>query len=159
MHKILVLFIVVFCCQRPEPTQFSEAALNDTFIGLDGTETVFKNILAKHPNKTIVIDVWANWCRDCIVGLPKIKALQAAHPEVVFLFLSLDKTQSSWKKGLEKHAIKGQHYYMQSGWDGAFGTFIDLDWIPRYMVVKPNGNITLFKAIKADDDAIAIALK
>ena len=40
---------------------------------------------------------------------------------------------------------------MASGWEGDFATFVDLDWIPRYMVVDADGTIELFKAIKMDD--------
>ena len=28
---------------------------------------------------------------------------------------------------------------MQSGWKGAMGTFLDLDWIPRYMIIDKQG--------------------
>ena len=47
---------------------------------------------------------------------------------------------------------------MQSGWKGAFGTFLDLDWIPRYMVIDKQGNIKLFKATKATDIKIIEAI-
>jgi hypothetical protein len=40
---------------------------------------------------------------------------------------------------------------MPSGWDGPFVDFIDLDWISRYMVIGPEGNIKLFKAIKVNN--------
>ena len=34
---------------------------------------------------------------------------------------------------------------------GEFGQSIDLDWIPRYILVDADGNIALKKAIVADD--------
>lgn len=34
-------------------------------------------ILEAHKGKTVVVNVWASWCKDCIVGLPNLKALQA----------------------------------------------------------------------------------
>ena len=91
--------------------------------------------------------------------MPKVKALQKQYPNATYLFLSLDKKQTVWKKGIKKYKVTGEHYFMQSGWDGAFGAFVNLDWIPRYMVVDSNGNIKLFKATKANDKAIAKALK
>ena len=45
---------------------------------------------------------------------------------------------------------------MQSGWKGPFGEFLDLDWIPRYLVIDKQGNIKLFKATKAKDKNIII---
>ena len=33
------------------------------------------------------------------------------------------------KRAFKKHELRGDHYYMQSGWKGAMGKFLDLDWI------------------------------
>ena len=162
MHKmnyILVILLTFFSCNTEKPTQFSEEALNDTFITLQGENIQFKDILNKHKGQTILIDVWASWCRDCIKGMPKIKKIQEENPDVVYLFLSLDKNINSWKKGIDKYQVKGEHYYMQSGWKGSFGEFLDLDWIPRYMVVDKQGDIKLYKAIKATDNNIIKSLR
>lgn len=158
MMKYIVLFFLVMslssCNAKDKPQVFSEAALNDTFIALDGTTVTFQSILNKHKGKTILIDIWASWCGDCVKGMPIVKAIQNNHKDVVYLFLSLDKGVDRWKKGIDKYNVNGQHYYMQSGWEGAFGSFVDLDWIPRYMVVDANQKITLFKATKASDTNI-----
>jgi len=159
MNIFLVILLTFFSCNTEKPTQFSEEALNDTFITLQGENIQFKDILSKYEGQTILIDVWAAWCRDCIKGMPKLKTLQEDNPDIVYLFLSLDRSVNSWKKAIDKHDVKGKHYYMQSGWDGPFGEFLDLDWIPRYMVVDKQGNIKLYKAIKATDKNILKSIK
>lgn len=155
--KYIAILFLLLSCNTEKPTQFSQEALQDTFITLDGTALPFQDILAQYKGKTVLIDVWASWCRDCIKGIPKVKKLQEEHSEVAYVFLSLDKTDSSWKNGIKKYQLSGDHYYMKSGWKGAFGKFLDLDWIPRYLVLDKEGNIKLFKAIKADDPKIAEA--
>ncbi|WP_240964224.1 TlpA family protein disulfide reductase [Flavivirga algicola] len=150
MNFLLILFISFFSCNTKSPTQFSVAALNDIFITQEGDSITFEDILENHQGKTLLIDVWASWCRDCIEGMPKIKDLQKEYNDVSYIFLSLDKTQKAWKKGIKKHQVEGAHYFMQSGWEGAFGKFLDLDWIPRYMIVDAKGSIKLFEAVKAD---------
>jgi thiol-disulfide isomerase/thioredoxin len=157
MNKIKqlgLICLVFFSCTAQEPKTFSKEALNDTFITLQGETVTFKDILEAHKGKTLVIDIWASWCSDCIGGMPKVKALQQEHQEVAYIFLSLDRNQKAWKKGIEKYNVVGDHYFMQSGWKGPFGTFVDLDWIPRYMVVDKEGNIKLYKAVEADDTKI-----
>ncbi|WP_100615996.1 TlpA family protein disulfide reductase [Confluentibacter citreus] len=156
---ILILVVSFFSCKTDIPTKFSDEALNDTFITLEGDSIPFKDILQAHEGKTIVIDVWASWCSDCIKGMPKVKVLQDDFKDVVYLFLSLDRSQESWKKGIEKYNVQGAHYFMQSGWKGPFGTFVELDWIPRYMIINPDGTIKVFKAIEADDNKLIEALK
>ncbi|WP_299556287.1 TlpA disulfide reductase family protein [Seonamhaeicola sp.] len=158
MNILLVLLISLFSCAEP-PTQFSEAALNDTFITLDGDEIPFQSILEKHKGKTILIDVWASWCGDCLRGMPKVKELQGEYDDVVYVFLSLDRGQDAWKKGIKKHHVVGDHYYMQSGWKGPFGNFLDLDWIPRYLVINEASEIVVFDVIKANDKKLIQALK
>lgn len=151
---LLCLFTLINCKAQEAPTQFSQEALNDTFINIKGKQVTFASILKEHKDKTIIIDVWASWCRDCIKGIPKVAQLQQNNPETAFLFLSLDKTEAAWKRGVAKYNLKGEHYYMQSGWKGPFGTFLDLDWIPRYMVIGKTGEIKVYRAIKADDKII-----
>ncbi len=156
---LLVCVTICNCKAQDTPKQFSEKALNDTFITLEGDSLSFSAILDKYKGKTLLIDVWASWCKDCIQGMPKVKKLQQEYPDVVFVFLSLDKSVEGWKKGIEKYGVTGEQYYMQSGWKGDFGNFLDLDWIPRYMVVDGNQNITLYKAVKATDKNIKNKLK
>ncbi len=162
MYKISYLLIVllsVFSCNTEAPTQFSETALNDTFITQNGESVAFKTILEAHKGKTIVIDIWASWCGDCLQGMPKVKALQSEYKDVVYVFLSLDKNQDAWKRGIKRHDVNGEHYFMQSGWKGAFGNFVNLNWIPRYMVINEVSEIVVFDVIKADDDKLIEALK
>jgi hypothetical protein len=47
---------------------------------------------------------------------------------------------------------------LPKGKKSAFGNFVNIDWIPRYMVVDSKGNIKLFKAIEADNNQITKAL-
>lgn len=155
---ICIFFLSVSLYAQKE-VLFEEEALNDSFLSMEGSSITFEAILEKHRGKTILIDVWSSWCKDCIVGMPIVNALQIQHEDVVFLFLSMDKNIESWKKGIEKYHVKGEHYFVTSGWKGPFGSSIKLDWIPRYMVVGPEGHIQLYKAVKANDENIQKALK
>ncbi|RZK11707.1 MAG: redoxin domain-containing protein [Flavobacterium sp.] len=162
MRKIFLSLLVVFStlsCMQAQKTSFDKVALEDVMLTAQKEDITFSEILKKYEGKTVVIDVWASWCPDCIKGLPKVKELQKNNPDVVFLFISMDKTFENWIVGIEKHLIFGEHYMVKDGMKGVFGQSIDLDWIPRYMVVDPNGKIVLYKAVEADDAKIAEALK
>ena len=155
MNYLIVLLISLFSCNIEEyPKQFSEEALNDRFVTLQGDSVDFKSILEKHKGKTILIDIWASWCRDCIVGIPKVKELQSQYKDVVYVFLSLDRGEAAWRRGIEKYQVNGEHYYMPLAKKCPFADFVKIDWIPRYMVINKAGKIELFKAIKADDNNI-----
>ncbi|MBT8303968.1 MAG: TlpA family protein disulfide reductase [Bacteroidia bacterium] len=148
---LLFLFSFLYGCSFETPTSFPEEVLNDTMLQLDGSEIQFRDILRKHEGKKIVIDVWASWCKDCIVGFPKLKALQQEFPNTDFVFLSVDRNPAAWQRSLTRYDLKGDHYFIPDGQKGVFGDFMNSNWIPRYLVIDAQGNIELFKAKKADD--------
>ncbi len=149
----LLMLVVTMGCTQAQ-TEFSKTALNETLLNSEGSQTSFKEILKKHKGKTLVIECWASWCSDCVKAMPKVKELQAQHPEVDYVFVSMDKTSEKWKLGIEKHDLQGEHYLTNDGMKGVFGTAINLDWIPRYIVVDKHGKIALYRAIETDFDLI-----
>lgn len=161
MKKFIYVFILIvtFLSCKEDPKEFSEAALNDTFITLDGSSVTFKSILEANKGKTIVVDIWASWCSDCIQGMSKVKALQAEFKDVAYVFLSLDRGEASWKRGIKKHNVIGTHYYMPNAKKCAFADFVNISWIPRYMVINKAGEIVVFNVIEANDNKLIEALK
>ena len=158
--SILFLFIgFVFSCVSEKPKQFSKEVNLEMLIGLDNSKITLGEIIYNHKGKKILIDVWASWCKDCIIGFPKVKKIQKEFSDVVYLFLSADISNSSWKRAVKKYNLVGEHYNLPKGMnDGDFVDFINLGWIPRYMVIDEKGDITLFKATKASDKNIRKAL-
>ncbi len=157
--KTLIVLILFVTFAQAQQKSFSEAALNEKFFSENNVEISFSEILQQYKGKTVFIDIWASWCKDCIVGMPKVQKLREENPDVVFLFLSLDKETESWKNGIEKYGVVGENYFIPEGWKGDFCSSIDLDWVPRYMVVNPEGEISLYKAIETNDENLLKALK
>ena len=138
---------------------FSKTALSETLLTPDGNQTAFKEVLEKHKGKVLVIEIWASWCSDCVKAMPKVKELQTGNPNVDYIFISMDKTADKWKAGIEKHELSGDHYMANDGMKGVFGSAIDLDWIPRYIIVDKKGKIVLYRAIETGFDKIDSTLK
>ena len=161
MKKILILLVAVvsFSCSQAQKTAFSKEALSQTLLATDGNQVTFKNILKKHKGKTLVVEVWASWCGDCVKAMPKIKELQANNPNVSYVFISMDKTAENWKIGIAKHELQGDHFMANDQMKGVFGKAIDLDWIPRYIIIDKTGKIVLYRAIETDFEKINATLK
>lgn len=163
MKKLIWLLVCVFgflSCSNAQ-TNFSKKTLKMKLNDVNNKEVVFGDMLEKYKGKTIVMEVWASWCGDCVKAMPKMKELQANNPEAVYLFVSMDKEFEKWKAGIEKHDLKGEHIWANDPkmMKGAFGKSIDLDWIPRYMIIDKNQNIVLYRAIETDFDKINATLK
>lgn len=160
MKKIFLLLIIVFVSCSEDPKEFSEEANLEMLIGLDDSKITLREVLYQQKGKKIFIDVWASWCKDCIAGFPKVKKLQKEFPDVVFLYLSVDISNPSWKRAIEKYNLVGEHYNLPKGMnEGDFVDFINLNWISRYMVIDEKGQIQLFKATDPSDKKIIKALK
>lgn len=158
--KYIIVLLISFLSCKDDPKTFSEEALNDSFVNLDGNSVNFQSILDANKGKTIVIDIWASWCGDCLKGMPKVKALQKEFKaDVAYVFLSLDRGEDAWKRGIKKYDVKGHHYYMPNGKKCDFADFVNISWIPRYMVINKAGEIVVFDVIEADDDKLIEALK
>ena len=164
MKKLIMsIFVIalITSCSNAQKKAFSKEALSEKVVAFDGNEIQLQEILNQHKGKAIVIEFWASWCSDCVKAMPKIKALQAENPTVDYVFISLDKNAEKWKIGIEKHELKGDHYLIsdKDGMKGSFGKAVDLDWIPRYIIVDKTGKIALYRAIETDFDKINTTLK
>ena len=80
MKKILVLFTIIITsisCSNAQNKSFSKESQTQKLTDIDGKEVKFKEVLEKYKGKTIVMEVWASWCGDCVGAMPKVKELQA----------------------------------------------------------------------------------
>ena len=156
MKKFLILLICLtsISCKPPKNKQFTPEALNSLLINLEGTTVEFKKIVNQNKGKYIFIDVWAGWCPDCIKGLPGVKKLQKKYIETHFVFISLDRNINAWRNNIKRFSINGEHYYAKKGWKSKFASNINLDWIPRYIVIDPEGKVVVYRAIDTNDSDI-----
>ncbi len=160
MKKIFFLFIIILAGCSEDPKQFSEKANLEMLIGLDDSKITLREVLNDQKGKKVFIDIWASWCKDCIAGFPRVARLQNEFPDVVFLYLSVDISNPSWKRAIKKYNLKGEHYNLPKGMnEGDFVDFVNLSWISRYMVIDEKGDISLFKATDTSDKRIQEALK
>lgn len=139
--------------------EFSTITLNKEMTDINGNKLTFQSILEKHKGKTIVLDIWASWCPDCIKGFPAYTQIQKEYPKVAYVYISLDKTEDKWKEALKKYTLPGDHYYLQESMKGEFGQSIKLDWIPRYMVIDKEGTIANYKTTIATDTLFINTIK
>ncbi len=148
----LLFFIPIYSQNNPAPEYlnnklFSKDILEYQLVNLEEEKTSLKEIIANHKDKKIILDFWASWCRDCIKDFPSAKKLKSKTKNTDYVYISLDKTITDWKTGIENWNIEGDHYYLAEGWKSKLAKYIDLDWIPRYLVLDERGIIVVPKEV------------
>ena len=159
---ILLLFTISAFGQKV-PTEnkkaFSKEALAQKIVSLEGKKLSVSDVIKKHEGRILIIDFWASWCRDCILALPSTKELKEKNPEIDFVYFSLDRSHEQWKKGLEKYNISAnENYWFNEGWKNNFNNYIDLNWVPRFMVIDQKGGIAKYYSINPNDPEIQKAI-
>ncbi|MCE2440854.1 MAG: TlpA family protein disulfide reductase [Candidatus Latescibacteria bacterium] len=127
-----------------------------TLTDLDGHSVS----LSQFRGKVVFMDFWASWCGPCIANLPFLRSIKkrSADLPVVFVNLSLDESDSAWRKAIEKHKIKGVHVRTTGS---AVAKLYNVLGVPSYFLVDPQGRIVeqLTQLDLMDTDSVAEKIK
>ena len=117
-------------------TIFDISLLNPT-----GKKTSFSDFKGNY----IVVDFWASWCGPCFANIPALKKLMMdmKNKPIKFISVSLDKNIDNWKKSIKEHDFPGINLFDENG---LLSTFFKVLWVPRYVIIHPDGTV-------ADTDA------
>jgi thiol-disulfide isomerase/thioredoxin len=161
LSLLLVFSLTALCQNTPSPgyltTQdFPDSVKSLGLQNLEGRKLTFKEMLERYNGKKVIIDIWGSWCRDCIVGYPKLDNLrkEIGDDKIAYVFLSTDKDIEKWKNAIARFQIRGDHYLLDGAWNNVLANYIVLDWVPRYLVLDAKGKVIFPKAIHADDPAL-----
>lgn len=163
IYSIVLSIVVAHWAWGQQPpavskTEFPDSALQQPLFGLDGEQTTAGAVLEANKGKTVLLYIWAMWCPDCLKGFPELQTFQKANPDVAVVYFSLDRQEQQWQDGIRKFKLKGEHYWFKTDWKNDFTNAIDLNWIPRYLIIAPDGQIAKYYAVKADDPALQEAV-
>jgi thiol-disulfide isomerase/thioredoxin len=114
--------------------------------------------------KYVYIDVWATWCRPCIQQIPYLQALEKEYhnKNIEFVSISTDESRRSggsweaaekkWRGFIKKKNMTGVQLW--SGQDYSFQQAYQINSIPRFILIDPEGKIVEANAARPSDPAL-----
>ena len=81
-----------------------------------------------------------------------------ANQQVVFLNISLDESDSAWRKAVAEHGIKGVHVRAH-GWGSEVAKSYNVTSLPEYYIVDAQGLIAERLSTVSDADEIVATIE
>jgi thiol-disulfide isomerase/thioredoxin len=112
--------------------------------------------------KYVYIDVWATWCGPCKREIPFLKLLEEEYhgKNIEFVSISVDNvdgrrgSHDSWLKMVEDEQLRGIQLFADKDFSSDFIQAYDINSIPRFLLIDPNGNIVDSNTLRPSDPKI-----
>ncbi|CAA6829372.1 MAG: Peroxiredoxin [uncultured Aureispira sp.] len=114
--------------------------------------------LSQLKGKVVYLDFWASWCRPCMQKIDALQALKARFKDknVVFLHVSLDRSQENWIKTLDEKKFTGQQLFFDP-MRSQITTDYEVLSVPKFFLITKKGNFA-FTPSSLDSKELELAL-
>lgn len=122
---------------------------------MDGSRTTLDEVLTELKGKVVYVDFWATWCAPCCAEMPAAAELRARHPEVAFVYLSMDDESKPVAEALENLKLSDCRVYRcVNARSARFLEEHDVRLIPRFMIFDRSGRLVEENAPRPSSDSI-----
>ena len=97
--------------------------------------------------KYVYIDVWNSGCKPCFKEFKRMEELidKYSDKNIVFIGVSLDSSESIWKKTIERKELKGIQLF-GNGWKSDFVKNYSIIFNPRFILIDKDQKIIYLSA-------------
>ena len=118
---------------------------------------IIDEIVKKNKGKLVLIDFWASWCAPCRAEFPAEKRLMQKHPEMAFIFFSIDSESKDWQKAMDNYPDmlnKNNSFLLSRKEHLEMIDKLKLNTIPRYLLFDKEGKVITVDAPRPSSNDI-----
>ncbi|QJP35605.1 redoxin domain-containing protein [Nonlabens sp. Ci31] len=125
--------------QRKSLNKLSRGVEAVDFLSMDKDGKQYT--LADFKGKYVLIDSWASWCGPCKAQEPYYvkKMIKYRKENIVFVSMNMDEKESNWLEDLTE--MNTEIVQLRPLNVDAYGALYNIDSIPRYILIAPDGTI------------------
>jgi len=115
--------------------------------------------LKNFKGRYVVIDIWATWCRTCTAQSAVFEKIAEEYtsPAVAFVALSIDDSRWAWQDEASQRSLSVLH--LRSNNKDLFSRSYGVDYMPRYILIDPDGKILHAQLPEPSNPAFAEILR
>lgn len=124
----------------------------------DGTKLELSSLFGK----TLFLDFWATWCPPCCREIPFLQTMAgqfADNKDVRIISISVDQDRNAWVKKVAEDKPTWEQYRISADEVDDFFSAIELETIPRFIIVGPDGSIINADAPRPSDESCVATLQ
>lgn len=126
-----------------DPSEVVEVATNMapgfSFKSISGEQVSLEDLRGKF----VYVDIWATWCRPCLMQIPSLKEVEEKYKgtDIEFVSISVDneRDKGKWEKMVSEKQLGGLQLY--AGSDADFNKNYQISSIPRFLLIGKEGEL------------------
>lgn len=108
-------------------------------------DSLIQGIMQAHPDKMIVLDVWATWCGPCLGDMKNahesVRKLSQNDIEVIYLCTDEGTTEDRWKDKVLDLALPATNIKLSKKLSNDIMEYFDLSGYPSHVVIDKNRKV------------------
>lgn len=117
----------------------SNLAPEFAFNSIDGSKVALEDLRGK----IVYVDIWATWCRPCIMQIPALKEVEQMYKDkdVQFVSVSVDneRQMDKWRNMVREKELGGLQLF--AGSDMKFHNDYRISTIPKFLLIGREGEL------------------